>query len=91
MVVDPVPNLINDELLYCLPLSFRRQNPSPDLAHMCTLSSATTVSIRCLEDSKVGLRKVSSDLEHALLQEFEWITEHAEYKSLSSAGYSTSY
>lgn len=67
----------DNELLHCLPLFVRRQNPGPDWPTFtdCLLLKQLKPGIH--EYSRIGLLKVSLDLEDILPQEIKWIVEHA--------------
>ena len=79
-------NTIGCESLYCLPLLVRRQNPGPE-------DSPTTTDCLLLKPltsgayhyTRLGLFKVSLDLEHYLLpHDIRWIVECAK-SDISSA------
>jgi hypothetical protein len=82
-VVDLGSNSVDDESLYCLPLLVRKQY---------TLSKWPTIT-ECLllkelqpntfEYTRVGLLKVSLDLEHTLPHEIRWIAAYANSGSRS--------
>ena len=82
--VDLGSNLIDDESLYCLPLLVRRQNPGPeDWPTITDCLLLKRLKPGAFEYTRVGLLKVSLDLEDILPHEIRWIAEHANSKPCS--------
>ena len=70
--------LIDDGSLYCLPLLVRRQNPGPeDWPTITDCLLLKRLKPDAFEYTRVGLLKVSLDLEDILPEEIRWIAEHA--------------
>lgn len=75
--VDFGSNLIDDESLYCLPLLVRRENPGSEWPKITDSLLLKRLEPGAFEYTRVGLLKVSLDLEDMLPQEIRWIAEHA--------------
>jgi hypothetical protein len=82
--VDFESNLLDDESVHCLPLLVHRQNPGPeewpsfiDCLLLKQLKPGT------FEYTRLGLLKVSLDLEDRLPQEIRWIAEFANFEPCS--------
>lgn len=68
---------IEEDSLYCLPLFARKQNPGPE--HWPTIIDCLLLKQLkpgTFEFTRVGLLKVSLDLEDTLPREIRWIVEH---------------
>ena len=82
--VDLDSSSIDDESLYCLPLLIRKQNPGPeDWPTITDCLLLKRLKPGASEYTRVGLLKVSLDLEDTLPPEIRWIAEYARSEGCS--------